>query len=146
MRQPVPRPFGYPAWVGVKRRRAKKVLNARGRELLARFHAASQWRVGDLVRTCDGLNSRVRAVTPDYREYRRGRVLVDLDIVTDRNRCSFYHCGVGAPLTYAAAVAYRDALVQRSRALGDPWGFAQRYAAMTIHPDGTYTSGGPACP
>jgi hypothetical protein len=138
MRAPMPCPFGFPAWVGVKRRLAKKVINARGRELLVRYRELSRLRIGDLVRTCDGLNSRVTRVEPDYQEFRHGRVLIDLDIITDRNSCSLYHCGVDRPITGAQALAYRDALVAHATATGDPYGFAQRYAAMTINPDGTY--------
>ena len=137
----VPRPFGIPAWRGVKRRVAKKLINSRGRDLLRRYRELSSLKVGDLVRTCDGLNSHVTKVEPDYQVLRRGVVLLDLDIQTDRTSCSLYNCGVERPCSYKEAVDYRDQLVKGALATGDPWGFAERYSHenMTIHADGTYT-------
>jgi hypothetical protein len=133
-----PKPFGFSAWSGIKRRIAKKIIDQRGREMFKRFQVFSTYKIGDLVRTCDGLNSRVIGVEPVYVSAgRRGKVLVDLDITTDKNSCSMYHCGVGTPISYEEAVAYRDSII-RSYGSNDEWGFAERYSKMVINEDGTY--------
>lgn len=136
----IPCPFGFSMWSGVRRRLAKKIIDSYGRELFRRFTELDGFKLGDLVSTCDGLNSRVVEVEPDYVFTRRGKVLVDLHIRTDKNSCSLYHCGVRPPISYKEAVTYRDEIV-KAWAGNDVWGFALRYADLIIHEDGTYTGG-----
>ena len=133
--------FGFPLYVGLKRRVAKKHINMFGdRRTWKRFLALDGFKIGDLVSTCDGLNSRVVRVKPWYIRVGLGKVLCDLDVDTDRNWCSVYHCGVGPPITFEAAVQYRDNIMRRYP-LGHEYGFHERYSKMTINPDGTYTRG-----
>jgi len=134
------KPFGFPAWIGVKKRIAKKIINSCGRDMFRRFQEFDKYKIGDLVCTCDGLNSRVVEIEPEYVFTRRGKVLIDLDIRTDKNSCSMYHCGVMPPISYKEALAYRDGIIKQW-ADNDVWGFALRYSNITIHEDGTYTSG-----
>ena len=136
--------FGFPLWRGLKRRVGKKHL-PKDRDF--RRRVLVQWRnarIGDLYSDCSGLNRRLAAVEPIYRVVNRrgGEVLIDLEFAAeDGSSCSFFHCGVGPPLTYEEAERYRSELVEQERTKGDPQGFARRYSpeVMTIHPDGTFT-------
>jgi len=134
------KPFGIPAWSGVKERIAKKIINSYGRDMFQRFKEFETYGVGSLVCMCDGLNSRVVEVEPKYKNTKRGRVLVDLDIITDRNNCSMYHCGVTPPISYERALQYRDDIINQWKD-NDVWGFALRYSDMVINNDGTYIPG-----
>jgi hypothetical protein len=139
-----PTVFGVPLWRGVRWRIGKKYL-PKDRDF--RRRVLVQWRdarLGDLYSDCSGLNRRLAAVEPEYRIVNRrgGKVLMDLEFTAeDGSSCSFYHCGVGPPLTYEQAERFRSELVEEERAKGDPEGFAQQYSpeVMTIHPDGTFT-------
>jgi hypothetical protein len=124
-------------WTRVSRRLAKKVIGKGGRDMFRRLCEFHGFKVGDLVCTCDGLNSHVVSVEPVYVALRRGKVLVDLDFVTDRTGCSVYNCGVQPPITYEQAVAYREHVI-RSWQGNDVWGFVERYGRYVIQPDGTY--------
>lgn len=129
----VPCPFGFPAWIGVKRRLAKKIICG----MLPRYILFHGWRVGALVRTCTGLNAVILDVEPVYIYTRRGKVLYDLQFSTTAGGCSLRHCGVDLPLTYEEAVAERDRIIRAWRD-NDVYGFAAKYAGYTINPDGTF--------
>jgi len=136
-------PFGFRAWLDIRARIGRKYINKRGRNVLQRYAKFSSFKVGDLISTCDGFNSRVVEVDPYYvpiPNSQEGVYLFDLDIATDTGSCSFYHCGVGLPKTYGECVKYRDSLLKHYQH-NDPWGFCERYSYenMTIHSDGTYT-------
>ncbi|MGW8177461.1 MAG: hypothetical protein ACWGQW_01485 [bacterium] len=132
------KPFGFPAWTRTKRRIAKKIINSYGRNIFDRWQQFSTLRVGDLVRTCDGLNSKVVSVEPVYVQVGKGKVLIDLDITTDKTSCSVFHCGVSLPISYEEALSYRDKIIA-AWSSNDEWGFAERYSAMTINKDGTWS-------
>ncbi len=129
-----------PIWSKTSRRLAKKIIKifGRGRNMMEKFKKLEGFKIGDLVKTCDGLNSHVVEIEPLYFFTKRGKVLVDLRIITDRNSCSLYYCGVGPPISYNEAVEYRNKIV-KAYSNNDEWGFAERYSNMIIHEDGTYT-------
>jgi hypothetical protein len=137
-----PKVFGFPVWVGLKKRIGKKLLR-KDRDFRRRLlKEMAGLAVGDLVQDCSGLNRRIACVTPVYQSVGRGKVLIDLDFeMTDGSSCSFYHCGVGLPLSYEEAERYRAELVASEQTRGDPDGLARRYSmqVMLIHPDGTFT-------
>jgi hypothetical protein len=129
-----PRPFGFPAWTGVKRRIAKKLI---GGPMLERYVLLRDLRVGDLVSTCSGLNARVTEAEPEYILTRHGTALWDIRFQTTTGGCSLRHCGVGPALTYEEALAARDYII-RVWKNNDIYGFAERYAKRIINLDGTY--------
>ena len=131
------KPFGFPAWSKTKKRIAKKIINKYGRNMFERFKVFSSYSVGDLIRTCDGLNSKIVEIEPIYVYTRRGKILVDFEIITDKTFCSMYRCGVAPPISYEEALNYRNFIV-KSWESNDEWGFAERYSKMIIYEDGTY--------
>lgn len=138
-----PAPFGYPAFRGIKRRVAKKILARRGRSLYARYCEFHNYPRDGIVRTCSGLNERLKSVEPSYtRVGRRGQVLFDIEFVTARGAsCGLYSCGIELPITREQCQQYVENLVGFCREHGDSWGFAERYSKMTLHDDGTFTEG-----
>ena len=123
---------------GIKKRIAKKIINAEGRELLKRFWDFNNKKIGDLICTYDGLNSKVITVDPIYYRTKRGIVLVDLEFTTDKTSCSMFHCGVSLPITYDQAEAYRLQTIEMWKN-NTSWDFADRYSRIKVHEDGTYT-------
>lgn len=135
----IPRPFGFPVWKNCKRRVAKKWLNKRGRNLLARyvqFHDAPH---NTLISACAGLNEKFTEIIPSYRRIgSRAEILWDLDFYGPTNSCSFYHCGVDPAKTYEECLEYIRHIIEYWSKREDPWGFARRYSNVELRQDGTY--------
>jgi hypothetical protein len=129
--------FGHSFYSHMKRRLAKKKLSGGwGWRKMQKF---ANFKVGDLIRTCNGLNEVVLEAEPNYKHTSKGFVLSDVDLVTTHGCCSLYHC-CDLPISHEEAVQYREDILKRY-AEHDPWGFVERYAHdnMIINLDGTYS-------
>lgn len=137
MNKYIPKPFGIPAWSGVKRRIAKKVINSLGRGMLQRYQDFHGKKIGDLISTCSSLNERVIEIESVYNYTRRGMILIDIIFYCEHSICSMYNCGVGLPITYEEAVEKREQIIKGWKD-NDVWGFAERYSNYILHKDGRF--------
>ena len=100
---------------------------------------------GALISTCQGLNSRILSLEPEYYEFQeflgyrsiKGVFLHDVIIVTDKTTCSAINCGISKPLTYEESIAYQEQTI-KAWEKDDEWGFAEKYKRITILPDTTF--------
>lgn len=141
-----PKVMGVPLWKGsIKKRVAKKYVKlALGeRNMRQRLQEMKNYKVGDLISECSGLNSRIKEIDPQYWHLRAGVFLHDIDFLTDKTSCSFYHCGVGPPKTAQECRDYIKELIAECEKNGDEWGFVPRYSKIVVNDDGTHTKGDP---
>lgn len=82
----MPKPFGLTLYSNVSKRIAKKIIKSYGRDMWRRFKEFERFKLGYLVCTCDGLNSRVLSLAPYYQLTRYGKVLVDIEFSKEMGR------------------------------------------------------------
>ena len=136
-----PKPFGYPLFKGMKRRVAKKWCNPSWK---GHTQSVMEWlttlediRVGDLFSGCDGLNTKLVKVEPEYTSiHGGGEILVGMNLFGETNGCSLFHCGVRPPKTYEECSKYVQAII-KAWGKDDKWGFAEKYGKMELNLNGT---------
>lgn len=85
-------------WQRLPDRIGKKALGSKWR--VDQLAWALSLRPGDVVNTCDLFNHVVQSLTVHWRRHgRRGRVVLDVEVQTDRICCSALHCGLTPALT-----------------------------------------------
>ena len=160
--------FGHPAWIQLNKRIAKKWMTRWWESDRDLYHGGdknpvarrayrvrvlsgvlSEFRVGDLIKNCSGLNARITAIEPLYlpvgagkgKARRKGQVLIEMFIRTPGRTCYLFHCDVGPPVTQEQAEDLRERILGLELERGDPHGYGRWYSpeALTIHSDGTYT-------
>lgn len=99
----IPSLFGFPIWRDkIKGRVAKKRLRRWGFGWFLRRSVQRDFArlgVGDFINDCSGNNGRILEITPFYRPYGRGRILVSIDFQTTNTGCSFGSCSTEPKLS-----------------------------------------------
>jgi len=133
------RPFGFTAYKHYKKRLAKKFINSNGRAMWKRYHMFHNY--SGLISDCSGLNAKPTSIEPYYVFRRNGRakVLFDLDISSNTNSCSFFHCGIDRAKTYKECQKYIQDIINYWSQTDDSYGFAERYSKIKLNLDGTFT-------
>jgi len=135
--------FGFPLYIGMKRRVAKKYFNrywmsrSDKQQYSAYLKQFEHTKIGDSVNTCSGLNGKITGMTPEYILVGGGQLLLDIVLCTTVGNCSFTHCGIEPPKTKAEMEAAIKEYLQHPQA--KLWGWDIRYSpeVTTIHDDGT---------
>lgn len=86
-------------WKGkLNKRKAKKFINnlysVHKIKRFSRWLKFANYKVGDLVNDCSGLNSKITEIKGVYKRVAKGYVLMDVDLVTTNVSCSLRHCGI----------------------------------------------------
>jgi hypothetical protein len=146
-----PKMFGYPLWKGrrVRSRLARKYFN---KLLIKAAKDYGDLKVGDLIFTCSGHNSKITSIEPEYRRMKgkfrfkedrhgnlkifktrkiRGEVLVNLFIYTETGSHSLLNCTEPA-WSYEKVKSFYDELMSTEE-------YKDRYKVIEILPDGTIT-------
>jgi hypothetical protein len=160
--------FGFSAWIKLNKRTAKKRMTREWEIDRYSFYGGdknpvarrayrvrvlsgmlSNFRVGDLIKNCTGLNARITAIEPLYipvgagkgKARRKGQVLTETLIKTPVGTCFLFHCDVGPPVTQGQAEELRERVLKLETERGDPCGYGRwcSHEVLTIHSDGTYT-------
>jgi len=92
-----PKICGYPFWINMKSRVAKKYLNKWSIGRFMKPELQNQFlnlKIGDIVNDCTGFNGRILKITPSYECVGKGRILSGIDFQTENTRCCLISCGV----------------------------------------------------
>lgn len=136
-----PKPFGYPLYSGISLRVAKKYFpshwTGHWKQLENWLYSLEHIQLGDLFSGCDGLNTKLVKVVPEYIYiHGGGKILVDMSLDGETNSCSLFNCGVTPPKTYEQCEEYKKQTILAWEN-NDKWEFAKRYKDIDLNPDGT---------
>ncbi|MBT3298734.1 hypothetical protein HN385_07420 [archaeon] len=131
------KPFGFRIAKHCKYRFAKKYIKKHRPNMWERYKYFHNYT--GLISDCTGLNAKILKKTPVYIGNHK-QILWDLDIESQTNSCSFYHCGIDKSKSYEECQDYISNII-RAHKDNDEWGFAERYSKITLNQDGTYFYG-----
>jgi hypothetical protein len=129
------KPFGYRIAKHYKKRLVKKYIKAHRPGMWEKYKYFHNY--SGLISDCTGLNTKPIKITPIYISNYKSQILWDLDIKSNTNSCSFYHCGVDKPKSYEECQDYINDIIKMYKE-DDEWGFAKRYSQIKLNQDGTY--------
>lgn len=158
-----PKLNGVPLWRGMKKRIAKKYINAYSPGLFERLMELVDHDIkpGSLIADCSSYNGIVidmfvelkpayprasrrlwKDETKDKGELHFGRVpngefVADIDFMTSNGGCSFLGCGVQLPRSFEEILEDRRGCIRDAIATGDEWDFAKYAKTHVLLPDGT---------
>jgi len=134
-----PKAFGIPLWnKRIKKRIGKKIINQIRKGLFSRFLKFKDYKIGDLICDCSGLNIKIVDIIPEYICLKNNQILYDIEFKNEHGGfCSFLHCGVSYPITYEQAEKYREWILSNPE-MRKMFYKAYSKENMEINLDGTY--------